>query len=123
LKLGAGLSFQDTAAAKTLHALRPDTLPIWDAKIREWFSKRGAGQTYSDFVRYVAHEEIAELEVDVTRLGCSLGGVPQLVHRGSGVSLVKLVDEYYWTTITLGYVVPTREGIDEWLTWMPNDRS
>ena len=133
LKLGAGLSFQDTAAAKTLHALRPDTLPIWDAKIREWFSrdpkikewfrKRGAGQTYSDFVRYVAHEEIAELEVDVTRLGCSLGGVPQLVHRGAGVSLVKLVDEYYWTTITLGYAVPTREGIDEWLTWMPNDRS
>jgi len=123
LKLGAGLRFQDTAAAKTLHALRPDTLPIWDAKIKEWFRERGAGQTYSDFVRYVAHEEIAELEADVTRLGLSLGGVPQLVHPGSGVSLVKLVDEYYWTTITLGYVVPTRGDLAKWLGWMPNDRN
>ena len=61
--------------------------------------------------------------MDVTRLGLPLGGVPQLVHPGSGVSLVKLVDEYYWTTITLGYVVPTREEIDKWLRWMPNDRS
>ena len=76
LKLGAGLRFQDTAAAKTLHVLRPDTLPIWDAKIKVWFRERGAGQTYSEFVRYVAHEEIAELKEDVTRLGRSLDGVP-----------------------------------------------
>jgi hypothetical protein len=122
LKLGAGLRFQDTAAAKTLHALRPDTLPIWDAKIKKRFRERGAGQTYSDFIRYVAHEEIAELEVDVTRLGLPLGGVPQLVHPGSGVSLVKLVDEYYWTTITLDYVVPTRGDLEKWLGWMPGQR-
>jgi hypothetical protein len=30
LNLGAGLNFQDTAAAKTLHALRPKALAIYD---------------------------------------------------------------------------------------------
>ena len=40
LKSGAGLRFQDTAAAKTLHVLRPDTLPMWDAKIKEWFTDK-----------------------------------------------------------------------------------
>jgi hypothetical protein len=121
LKSGAGLRFQDTAAAKTLHVLRPDTLPMWDAKIKEWFTD---GKTYSDFVRHVAVGELSELEEDVKRLGYSLNEVPQLVHSGAvNVSLVKLVDEYYWVTKTLGYTVPTREQVDKWLSWMPDNRS
>jgi len=122
LKLGAGLRFQDTAAAKTLHALRPYTLPLWDAKIKERFRERGAGATYSDFVGYVA-QEVAELEADVKRLGLSLGDVPQLVHPGFDVSLVKLVDEYYWTTMTREDTVPTRGDLAKWLGWMPDNRS
>ena len=43
----------------------------------------------------------------------------QLVHPGSDVSLVKLVDEYYWTRITRGCVVPSRGDLDKWLDWMP----
>jgi len=124
LKLGAGLHFQDTAAAKTLHALRSHTLPMWDAKIKDWFSTSGpskgtAGQTYSAFLCHVA-EQISELEVDVTRLGYSLNDVSQLV-SSSGVSLVKLVDEYYWITITYGHRVPTSDELDQWLRW--NNRS
>jgi hypothetical protein len=116
---GAGLRFQDTAAAKTLQVLRPDTLPMWDAKIKEWFTHK-VGKTYSDFVRYVADEELSELKKDVERLGRSLSEVPHLVHSGDDpVSLVKLVDEYYLVTKTLGYKVPTREQADKWLSWMP----
>ena len=122
LQLGAGLHFQDTAAAKTLHVLRPDTLPMWDAKIKEWFTDE-VGKTYSDFVRHVA-EEISELEEDVRRLDHSLNHVPQLVHsRADSASLVKLADEYYWVTKTLGYTVPTREQAEKWLKWMPDNRS
>lgn len=106
LKLGAGLHFQDTAAAKTLHALRPYSLPMWDADIKCRFGTSGlatrtAGQSYSDFLCHVA-EEISELQVDVARLGHSLSDTSQLIQR-SGASLVKLVDEYYWITITRGY--------------------
>jgi hypothetical protein len=122
LHLGAGLNFQDTAAAKTLHALRPHTLPIWDSAIKGWFiSKRGlseltAGQLYSDFIHHIA-EEISELEMDMARLGHCLRDVSQLVH-GSGGSLVKLVDEYYWVTITDGHAAPTRDNLEQWLRWM-----
>jgi hypothetical protein len=120
LKSGAGLRFQDTAAAKTLHVLRPDTLPMWDAKIKEWFTN-GVGKTYSDFVRHVA-VELSQLEEDVKRLDHSLSEVPQLVHPGAvnNVSLVKLVDEYYWVTKTVGSKVPTKKQVGDWLSWMPD---
>jgi hypothetical protein len=122
LNLGAGLNFQDTAAAKTLHALRPHALPIWDAAIKGWFidkrglSRRSAGHTYSDFLHHVA-EEISDLEVDVLRLGYSLSDMSQLVH-GYGGSLVKLVDEYYWVTVTDGHELPTRIDLEQWLRWI-----
>ena len=99
LRLGAGLNFQETAAAKALHALRPEALPIWDAAIRDWFigkngfSNKTAGSIYAEFLSHVA-EEISDLESDLKCPGYSLIEIPQLVH-GSGGWLVKLVDEYY----------------------------
>src|ERR1017187_2686990 len=92
-----------------------------DASLGWFISKRGlstqtAGQTYSAFLHQVA-EEISELDVDVARLGHSLSEVSKLVH-GSGGSLVKLVDEYYWVTITDGHALPTRDDLEQWLRWI-----
>lgn len=122
-----GLRFRETAAAKTLHALRPDTLPMWDAAIKNWFidenaiSKQTASQTYSNFLRYVA-EEISALEAEVIGLGHCLADVPHLVqgpHLVDGDrSLVKLVDEFHWITITGKHVVPTRDVLEQWLRWI-----
>jgi len=122
LMLGVGLHFQDTAAAKTLHALRPHALPMWDNEIKDRFSagglsNRSPGQIYSDFLCHVARE-ISDLEEDVRRLKYSLSDVPQLVRR-SGASLVKLADEYYWITITSRHMVPTRDEFQQWLQWIP----
>jgi hypothetical protein len=36
-KFGTGLHFQNTAAAKTLHAIRRNALPMWDAAIKDRF--------------------------------------------------------------------------------------
>jgi len=108
--------FGDTAAAKTLHALRYRTLPAWDAKIKKKCCTKG--QTYSDFLHHVA-EEISDLEKDVKRLNSSLTDIPRLVQRVEpyGISLVKLVDEYYWITITKDHKVPDRDQLEEWLRW------
>ena len=57
------------------------------------------------------------MDVDVARLGHSLSEVSKLVH-GSGGSLVKLVDEYYWVTITDGHALPTRDDLEQWLRWI-----
>ena len=122
-----GPRFRDTAAAKTLHALRPETLPMWDAKIKDLFikscsawkgqpAKPTPGQIYSEFLRQVG-DEISELEQDVKRLKYSLSDVPKLVRREGG-SLVKLVDEYYWTGMPRGHAAPTRDELERWLAWI-----
>lgn len=117
-----GPRFKDTAAAKTLHAIRPRSLPMWDQKIKDWFLKNHAsgetsqcttGQTYAAFIRHVAGE-LSTLEADANRLGHSLADIPQLVGKPD-YSLVKLVDEYYWMTITSDYTVPTRAELEQWL--------
>jgi hypothetical protein len=68
-------------------------------------------------------EELSQLEEDVKRCGHSLSKVPQLVHPDAvnDVSLVKLVDEYYWVTKTLGSKVPSKERVGDWLRWMPDN--
>lgn len=117
--------FGDTCAAKTLHALRYRALPAWDAYIKQtWLDEGGlpgqtAGETYSNFLGRVA-EELLELKQDVERLRFSLTDVPELVkhHKESyDISLVKLVDEYYWITITKGYKAPDRDELEQWLGW------
>jgi hypothetical protein len=121
LRLGAGLHFQDTAAAKTLHALRPGSLPMWDVEIKNRFIrecgvyKRTAGQIYSNFGLHVA-QKIAELEADVKRLGYSLSDVPRLV-QCPDFSLVKLVDKYHWIAITSAHQAPRRDELEQWLHW------
>jgi hypothetical protein len=117
--------FGDTCAAKTLHVLRYRALPAWDAYIKEkclgtgGLSGQTAGETYSKFLHHVA-EEILDLKQDVERLKYSLTEVPKLVKRREEsyeISLVKLVDEYYWITITKDQRVPDRDQIEEWLGW------
>jgi hypothetical protein len=123
LRLGAGLHFQDTAAAKTLHALRTRVLPMWDNEIKDWFaasarfSDQPPGHVYSNFLLHVGNQ-ISDLEQDVQRLERQLIDVPQLVQR-PGACLVKLVDEYYWITITSSHLVPTQDELERWLRWIP----
>lgn len=117
-----GHRFKDTAAAKTLHAIRPRSLPMWDRRIRDWFltirasTQSSTGQIYAAFIHYVAEEELSTLENDANRLGYSLTHIPQLVEKPN-YSLVKLVDEYYWITKTREYTFPTRTELQQWLRW------
>lgn len=82
-----------------------------------------SGQLYSEFLRQVA-DEISELEQDIKRLNhslslnYSLSDVPELVRR-EGASLVKLIDEYYWTGMPRGHAAPARDELAKWLRWMP----
>lgn len=116
-----------TSATKTLHAIRPRSLPMWDRRIRDWFltiranTLSSTGQIYAAFIRYVAEEELSTLENDANRLGYSLPDIPQLVEKPN-YSLVKLVDEYYWITKTREYTFPTRTELQQWLSWIYTQR-
>jgi hypothetical protein len=108
-----------------LHALRYRALPAWDARIKEEclgrpeLSGRTAGEAYSEFLGHVK-AQIEDLQRDVKQLGHSLIEVPRLVDRvedSYDISLVKLVDEYHWITITNQHKVPDRTQLKEWLRW------
>lgn len=121
LRLGAGLRFSHTAAAKTLHALRPQVLPIWDSEIKHAFSVDprptpvSSEQLYPAFIEHVAGQ-LSELERDAQRFHLSLRDVPRTIERDQN-SLVKLVDEHAWVTITLGHQIPNRGRLELWLRW------
>jgi hypothetical protein len=116
----------DTRVAKTLHALRYRALPAWDARIKEEclrnhaFSRQPtAGEMYAQFVRHV-RAEIEDLRRNAEELGYSLAEVPRLIGRvedSYDISSVKLVDEYYWITITKEHKVPDRNDLKELLRW------
>lgn len=122
LRLGTGLRFSHTAAAKTLHALRPQALPMWDSAIKEAFSARlrsarpSADLLYTAFIEHVA-EQLSELEQDARRFDVSLSAVPRMVGRDQNYSLVKIADEYAWVTVSLGHRIPDRSQLETWLRW------
>jgi len=122
--------FGETCAAKALHALRCRALPAWDAYIRERQApERRPGDTPGEvYCRFLCQvrDHILELKEDVERMNYCLADVPKLINRLDDrydVSLVKIVDEYYWTTITLGHKVPDLNQLEEWLRWLRDSSS
>jgi hypothetical protein len=88
--------FGDTAAAKTLYAVRPQALLPWDAPIRLAFGwVRGGGTAYQELLRLAADA----LQALATRLSTPVAGLPAALGRAES-SPPKLVDEFLWVTVT-----------------------
>jgi hypothetical protein len=90
--------FGDTAAAKTLFAVRPFVFPPWDEPIRVAFeAPRYDGNGYAQLVRLAAES----LEGASARFGVTVQDLPASLGRPASTP-AKLVDEYLWTKITRG---------------------
>jgi hypothetical protein len=90
--------FGPTGAAKILYALRPNCCPPWDKPIRERFQWDGDEASYIAFLQKVK-ADCLDLIKDADRSGIEAKDIPQKVGRPLS-SPPKLVDEYYWITIT-----------------------
>jgi hypothetical protein len=90
--------FSPTGAAKILYALRPNCCPPWDAPIRKHFHWDGGEASYCRFLKTV-RAEILDLIKEAKWAGIEVKDIPRKVGRLDS-SLPKLVDEYYWITIT-----------------------
>jgi hypothetical protein len=104
-----------TGAAKILYALRPDALPPWDDAIREHFRWDGSANSYAEFLSK-ARIELEQLVTDASGQGISADNIPAAVGRRAS-SLAKIVDEYYWVTITKQFAIPAPSGISQWADW------
>ncbi len=93
-----------TGAAKILHALRPKVLPPWDDPIRAALGLDGSRDSYLVYLADV-QENVRGIEAEAAALGIT--NVPMALGRPRS-SLPKMIDEYYWITLTRGHAPPSR---------------
>ena len=115
------ISFGPTTAAKILFTLRPKALPPWDNAIREELVRKGSinghgRDLYLNYL-YCIKEVVHALREDCKKHEFELEKLPQELGRPDYITIPKLIDEYYWITITQKIVPPTREVLQRWLKW------
>jgi len=108
--------FGHTTVSKILFAIRPEIFPPWDGKIREslWKGVFIDG-TYRSFVLYVK-KMLVDLENQCKEKGFKLFELPSKVGRSTS-TVVKLIDEYHWITITQRIKPPDKEILRLWFAW------
>ena len=111
--------FGPTAAAKILFTIRPAGLAPWDRPIRKELSLNGTPQSYVAYIKRVA-EMLERLKPACTANGFTLSDLPTKLLRSSS-SVPKLIDEYYWVTITKKWKLPDSTVLDNWSRWGHRD--
>jgi hypothetical protein len=104
-----------TGAAKILFALRPGLLAPWDDPIRGHFGCDGSADSYLDFIRRTKGE-LGRLAEKCSQHGFHVVDLPARLGRPDA-TMPRLIDEYYWITITRGVVIPSSETVTGWLAW------
>jgi hypothetical protein len=94
------VTFGATGAAKVLFALRPEALPPWDGAIRKQLRYKGTRDSYLRFLREVQRMIVGLVE-EAALKGIGQDAIAKEVGRPDS-TLPKLVDEYYFITITRG---------------------
>ncbi|MCZ7661861.1 MAG: hypothetical protein M5U22_02420 [Thermoleophilia bacterium] len=97
---GDDRKFGATATSKTLHALHPHVFLPWDRAIRAGFQCDGSGESYVRFLRH-ARGHLKAIERECRSHGVALDNLHRVLDQG-GWTLVDLLNQYYWVTITRG---------------------
>lgn len=104
-----------TGTAKILFAVRPNALIPWDDPIRESF---GVGNSARSYIQYLqaAKDHLEELSQECDERGHNLSDLPQMLGRSTS-SIAKMVDEYFWVTVSRSCPVPSDDELMRWATW------
>jgi len=121
------ISFGPTTAAKILFFLRPKALPLWDNAIKDKLIQRnsidGSGKAlYKSYLKHAKHI-VLDLRKDCEKHGFELAELPRKLNKPAYITIPKLIDEYYWITITRKTVPPAREDLQCWLKWYNREPS
>jgi len=87
-------------AAKTLFALRPNLFSPWDTPIYKSFQLEGNGSGYVSYL-YKIQNELKDVRVNVSKTSIGWNNLFDYLKKKHN-SYPKLIDEYYWITITQG---------------------
>lgn len=107
--------FGPTAAAKILFAIRPGALLPWDKAIRK---SRGYDNSRASYLSFLssAKSVLEELATSCQRNGFQLADLPRVLGRPHS-TVPKLIDEYYWVTITKNCSPPDSDTFQRWASW------
>ena len=101
-----------TAASKILFAIRPKALMPWDDAMRKHFGYSGSPGSYSEYLI-----TIKNLTLHITNLcrkkGFQIDDLPQKLRRPNSTVLA-LVNEYIWVTVTRKVELPSSETLTQW---------
>jgi hypothetical protein len=106
------VAYGPVGAAKTLFALRPNVCPPWDNYTLRELGFDYSGASYCEYMRRV----LSNLKAVSNQAGIQIAGLPALVSRANSTP-PKLIDEYYWVTITRRFELPPRETLKRWIAW------
>ncbi len=105
-----------TGTAKILFALRPNALLPWDEPIREEFHLDGSARSYRAYLR-IARDHLEGLTSDCKEKGFEITDLPLLVGRPES-SVAKLIDEFFWVTISRKCPAPDDALLNQWVSWL-----
>jgi hypothetical protein len=106
------VTYGPVGAAKTLFALRPNICPPWDNYTLRELGLGYSGASYCEYLRLV----LSNLKTVSIQAGIQIAELPALVSRANSTP-PKLIDEYYWTTITRRFIPPSPETLKQWVSW------
>jgi len=104
-----------TGAAKILFALRPNALIPWDGAMRDEFGFDGSSHSYGKYLRKVRND-LEAVNHECKQNGFELLDLASKLGR-SNSSITKIMDEYYWVTITRRCPAPNKEKLKLWMNW------
>ena len=101
-----------TAASKILFALRPKALMPWDEAMRTAFKCDGSHESYVKYLKIIRN--LAFHIGDLCRnKGFQIDALPQRLGR-SNATVLALVNEYIWVTVTRKVELPSSETLTQW---------
>jgi hypothetical protein len=107
------VTYGPVGAAKTLFALRPNICPPWDSYILHALGLDPYSRTsYGRYLRWV----LSDLREVSAEAGVHIAKLPTLLERAKSTP-PKLIDEYYWVTVTKGFKPPPPQTLNKWLGW------
>lgn len=109
------VSVGPTGAAKVLFAVRPKAVAPWDDPIRRSLGYDSSARSYVAYLRRI-RSTLEDLSAECERNGLRLEDLPAALGRPQS-TLPKLIDEYYWVTITKGCAPPGPELLVTWSQW------
>lgn len=108
--------FGAIGAAKILFAIRPKCFAPWDNPIRDAFDFDNSPNSYILYIQEIKNI-LQTIRISCEQNGFTLADLPERLHRENS-SVPKLIDEYFWMTITQNWSLPDNDIFRNWARWI-----